>query len=95
LFTLIKFPLNDYADATLHLNYSSLRGPSIGFDLKYTFGDNDENYGSLKTFFINEPGSQPERNVVGRPPISPGRYRISYESRTFLTSDISVVVEAN
>jgi LPS-assembly protein len=95
LFTLIKFPLTDYADATLHLNYSSLRGPSIGFDLKYTFGDNDENYGSLKTFFINDQDPNLNETSLGRPPISPGRYRISYESRTFLTSDISVVIEAN
>jgi lipopolysaccharide export system protein LptA len=95
LFTLIKFPVNDYTDATLHLNYSTLRGPSIGLDLKYSFGDNDENYGSLRTFFINDQDPNLNETSLGRPPISPGRYRLTYESRTFLTSDISAVVEAN
>src|SRR6266446_2337960 len=95
LFTLIKFPVNDYTDATLHLNYSTLRGPSIGLDLKYSFGDNDENYGSLRTFFINDQEPNLNETSLGRPPISPGRYRVSYESRTFLTSDISAVVEVN
>jgi LPS-assembly protein len=95
LFTLIKFPVNDYTDATLHLNYSTLRGPSIGLDLKYSFGDNDENYGSLKTFFINDQEPNLNETSLGRPPISPGRYRVTYESRTFLTSDISAVVEVN
>jgi LPS-assembly protein len=95
LFTLIKFPVNDYTDATLHLNYSTLRGPSIGLDLKYSFGDNDENYGSLRTFFIEDQDPNLNETSLGRPPISPGRYRVTYESRTFLTSDISVVVEAN
>ncbi len=95
LFTLIKFPVNDYTDATLHLNYSSLRGPSIGLDLKYSFGDNDENVGTLKTFFINDQEPNLNETSLGRPPISPGRYRLSYESRTFLTSDISAVVEVN
>jgi LPS-assembly protein len=95
LFTLIKFPVNDYTDATLHLNYSTLRGPSIGLDLKYSFGDNDENYGSLKSFFINDQEPNLNETSLGRPPISPGRYRLSYESRTFLTSDISAVVEVN
>jgi LPS-assembly protein len=95
LFTLIKFPVNDYTDATLHLNYSSLRGPSIGLDLKYVFGDNDENYGNLKTFLIQDQKPNLNETSLGRPPISAGRYRVSYESRTFLTSDISVVTEAN
>jgi LPS-assembly protein len=95
LFTLIKFPVNDYTDATLHLNYSSLRGPSIGLDLKYSFGDKDENEGFLRTFFINDQDPNLNQTSLGRPTISPGRYRLSYQSRTFLTSDISVVVEAN
>jgi LPS-assembly protein len=95
LFTLIKFPVNDYTDATLHLNYSTLRGPSIGLDLKYSFGDNDENYGTLKTFFINDQEPNLNETSLGRPRISPGRYRISYQSRTFLTSDISAVVDVN
>jgi LPS-assembly protein len=95
LFSLIKFPVNDYTDATLHLNYSTLRGPSIGLDLKYSFGENDENEGSLRTFFINDLDPNLNQTSLGRPTISPGRYRLSYESRTFLTSDISAVIEVN
>jgi LPS-assembly protein len=92
LFTLIKFPVNDYTDATLHLNWSSSRGPSIGLDLSYIFGDNDENYGTLKTFYINDQEPNLNQTSLGRQTISPGRYRITYQSRTYLTSDISAVV---
>ncbi|HXQ34463.1 MAG TPA: hypothetical protein VN843_10650, partial [Anaerolineales bacterium] len=92
----IGFPVFDHFDAILHLNAYSLRGPALGIDLNYDLGEvEQENTLKMKNFFIEDKGSNINQTSLGRPPIDAGRYRISYESRTFLASDTSLVLEVN
>ena len=91
----IGFPIYDKVNAILHLNGSTLRGPSLGIDINYALGENEENTGKLRTYFINDLDPNINQTALGRPPIDPGRYRITYESRTFLASDTSLVVDVS
>jgi LPS-assembly protein len=92
----IGFPLFDHFDVILHPNYYSLRGPALGIDVNYDLGEvEQDNTLKMKTFFIEDKGANINETNLGRPPIDAGRYRISYESRTFLASDTSLVLEVN
>src|SRR5262249_19320541 len=92
----IGFPVFDHFDAILHPNYYSLRGPALGTDINYDLGEvAQENTLKAKTFLIEDKGANINQTNLGREQIAAGRYRISYESRTFLASDTSLVLQAN
>jgi LPS-assembly protein len=92
----IGFPVFDHFDAIIHPNYYSLRGPALGIDVNYDLGEvEQQDTLKIKSFFIEDKGSNINQTNLGRPPIDAGRYRISYESRTFLASDTSLVLEIN
>jgi len=92
----IGFPVFDHFDAILHPNYYSLRGPALGIDVNYDLGEvEQQDTLQMRTFFIEDKGANINQTNLGRPQIDAGRYRISYQSRTFLASDTSLVLVAN
>jgi LPS-assembly protein len=92
----IGFPVFDHFDAIIHPNYYSLRGPALGIDVNYDLGEvEQQDTVKIRTFFISDKGANINQTNLGRPQIDAGRYRISYESRTFLASDTSLVLEVN
>jgi len=96
LVTDIGFPLFDHFNAIIHPNYYSLRGPAIGIDINYDLGEvEQENTLKLKTFFIEDKGANINQTSLGREQVDAGRYRISFQSRTFLASDTSLVLDVN
>jgi LPS-assembly protein len=92
----IGFPVYDKLNAILHLNAYTLRGPALGIDLNYNLGESEENNTfKLKTFFIEDQGADINQTALNRLPIDSGRYRISLQSRTYLASDTSLVLDVN
>jgi LPS-assembly protein len=94
----IGFPVFDHFDAILHLNAYSLRGPALGIDINYDLGlpeQDQQDSLKMKTFFIEDKGANINDTSLGREPVDAGRYRISYQSRTFLASDTSLVIDVN
>jgi LPS-assembly protein len=92
----IGFPIFDHFNAILHLNAYSLRGPALGIEVNYNLGE-AEQQDTLKinTFFIKDKGANINDTSLGREQVSDGRYRLSYESRTYLASDTSFVLDIN
>jgi LPS-assembly protein len=92
----IGFPVFDHFDAILHLNAYSLRGPALGIDVNYDLGEAEQQDTlKLRTFFIEDKGANLNQTSLAREKIDDGRYRISYQSRTFLASDTSLVLDIN
>ncbi|MBV9732453.1 MAG: LPS-assembly protein LptD, partial [Verrucomicrobia bacterium] len=92
----IGFPVFDHFDAIIHPNYYSLRGPALGIDINYDLGEvEQENTLKMKTFFIEDKGANINQTSLGREQVDAGRYRISFQSRTFLASDTSLVLDVN
>jgi LPS-assembly protein len=92
----IGVPLFDHVNALFHLNAYSLRGPALGIDANYDLGETEQqDTARMRTFFISDKGANINQTSLGRERVSAGRYRISYESRTFLASDTSLVIQAN
>ena len=92
----IGFPLFDHFDVILHLNAYSLRGPALGIDVNYDLGEvEQQDTLKAKTFFIEDKGANINQTNLGREQIDAGRYRLSFQSRTFLASDTSLVLDVN
>ncbi|MBV9298982.1 MAG: LPS assembly protein LptD [Verrucomicrobia bacterium] len=95
LLTSITFPIATNVSGTVHLDLRSLRGPALGMDANYHMGPNRETYGRLRLYGMFDQSPNINETALGRAPIDSGRYRILYQSRTYITDDLSAVVDFN
>ncbi len=95
LLTSVGFPITKDLEATAHLDLRTLRGPAFGLDLSYALGPDKETFGRARTYFLDDLDPNINETSLARPPISPGRYRLSYQSRTYITPDLVAVVDFN
>jgi hypothetical protein len=93
--TSLTFPITKNISGTVELDLRSLRGPALGFSSHFKFGDRDQTTGRFQIYGLNDFDPNINETSLGRAPISPGRYRILYQSRTELTSDLLAVVDFN
>jgi hypothetical protein len=93
--TSITFPIAKNVSGTVELDLRSKRGPGLGLNVSYNLGDNRQATGRLQIYGLNDLNPNINETALDRAPITAGRYRILYQSRTYLTSDLSAVVDFN
>jgi len=95
MFTSLTFPIATNVSGTVHLDLRSSRGPALGLDVNYHFREDRETSGRLQVYGLHDQSPNINETALGRVPIGAGRYRIAYQSRTYITSDISATVDFN
>jgi len=95
LLTSLTFPIATNVSGTVHLDLRSSRGPALGLEVNYHFREDKETTGRLQIYGLNDQSPNINETALGRVPIGAGRYRITYQSRTYITSDISATVDFN
>ncbi len=95
LFTSLTFPIATNVSGTVHLDLRSSRGPALGLEVNYHFREDKETTGRLQIYGLNDQSPNINETALGRVPIGAGRYRITYQSRTYITSDISATIDFN
>jgi LPS-assembly protein len=95
LLTAVTFPIEKNVEATAHFDLRTARGPALGLDINYHSGAHNETFGRLQVYGLYDTDPNINETSLNRFPISDSRYRVSYESRTYLTDDISAVVNIN
>jgi LPS-assembly protein len=95
LLTSLTFPIATNVSGVVHLDLRSSRGPALGFDVNYHFRPDRETVGRLQLYGLEDENPNINETALGRAPISAGRYRIAYQSRTYITSDISAISAFN
>ena len=91
LLTQITFPITDKIKGLLRLDYRTRRGVAIGFEGHIDYGKDDSSWAKLKTYYIQDQNPLINRTDVPRGLISTGRYRVTLEGQTNLTSDIYAI----
>lgn len=92
LLTRVTFPITDDIKGRLRLDYRSRRGPAIGLEADARYGQNKTSFARLRTYFLRDDEPNINRTSLPRGDVSPGRYRVSLEDRTFFTPDIYATV---
>jgi lipopolysaccharide export system protein LptA len=95
MLSVVSFPVAKNVEASAHFDLRTSRGPALGLDVRYRLGKNDESFGRLQVYGMYDTNPNINETSLNRFPIGNGRYRISYESRTYLTDDIAVVANIN
>jgi LPS-assembly protein len=92
--TSITFPIAKNVSGTVELDLRSLRGPALGLNMNFKL-DNWQTSGRLQIYGLNDQDPNVNETALDRAPITAGRYRILYQSRSYITSDLSAVVDFN
>jgi LPS-assembly protein len=95
LFTTLTFPIATNVSGTVHLDLRSSRGVAPGLDVNYHFREDKETTGRLQVYGLYDQSPNINQTALPRVPIGAGRYRIAYQSRTYITSDISANIDFN
>jgi LPS-assembly protein len=94
-FAALTFPIATNVSGTVHLDLRSSRGAALGLEVNYHFREDKATTGRLFIYGLNDQSPNINETALGRVPIGAGRYRISYQSRTYVTSDISAITDFN
>jgi lipopolysaccharide assembly outer membrane protein LptD (OstA) len=92
--TSITFPIATNVSGTAELDLRSLRGPALGLNVNFKF-DNLQTTGRLQIYGLNDLDPNINETALDRAPITAGRYRILYQSRTYVASDLLALVDFN
>jgi hypothetical protein len=93
LLTRVTFPITDDIKGRFELDYRSRRGAAIGLEAETSYGLNKRSFARLRTYFLRDNDPNINRTDLPRGDISPGRYRVSLEDRTFFTDDIYATID--
>jgi LPS-assembly protein len=93
LLTSLVFPITTNVSGELHFDLRTSRGPAGGFETNYHFGEGTS--GRLQLYGIYDENPNINDTALDRVPIGSGRYRIEYQSRTYITNDLTAIVDFN
>jgi LPS-assembly protein len=85
----VTMPLTDDIKAVFRLDYRYRRGVAFGFEPDIRFGEDKQSWARIRTYFLKDDNPEINQTAILRPPISEGRYRVSLQSRTKFTEDIT------
>ena len=92
--TSLTFPIAKNLSGTVELDLRSIRGPALGLNAIYNSGD-QRFWGRVQIYGLNDLDPNINETALDRAPITAGRYRLLYQSRASLTSDLSANVDFN
>jgi hypothetical protein len=92
--TSITFPIAKNVSGSVELDLRTLRGPALGLNVNFRF-DEWQTSGRFQIYGLNDLDPNINETALDRAPITAGRYRILYQSRSYITSDLSAVVDFN
>jgi len=83
-------PLTDNTHGMLQFDLRSRRGVAVGFETKSTFGPENKSWAHFRSYYADDSGSNinPTAQVIS--PVTSSRYRLSFQSRTYLSDDLYV-----
>jgi hypothetical protein len=87
----VTMPITEDIKGVFRLDYRYRRGVAVGFDPDIKFGEKKESWARVRTYFLKDDNPEINQTSILRPPISEGRYRVSLQSRTKLTEDITAI----
>jgi len=98
------FPITDNIQGRLRLDYYSNRGPAGGIEAEYKSHGGKDDWAKLRTYIIDDktPGNYSldqlrtdGSNKHVKVAIDPTRYRVSFQSRYYITDDIYSTLNVN
>jgi len=88
-------PLTDNTHGTVELDLRSKRGVAVGFESKSNFGPENKSWAHFQSYYAEDADSSINNTAQVIAPVTSSRYRVSFQSRTYLTDDIYANADIN
>ncbi|MEI8233531.1 MAG: hypothetical protein WCH57_02465 [Verrucomicrobiota bacterium] len=88
-------PLTDNTHGTILLDLRTKRGAAIGFETKSTFGPENKSWANFHSYYANDSDTTINHTAQVIAPVTSERYRLSFQSRTYLTDDLYATANLN
>ncbi len=91
------FPITQDIGATFQMDLMSKRGVGLGLKSSWGGGDtkDESEWGRFRGYYVHDSNSAYNNTNLAREAISPDRYRISLQDRTYLSEDVYSSVNVN
>ena len=83
-----NFPLAENWDGKVRLDLLADRGVGAGFESTWGSKKDENNWGRFRSYVINDSNPGINKTSLTREPIDPGRYRVSFQDKTYLAEDV-------
>jgi len=88
----VTFPITENIGGTVRLDLRGRRGVAVGFDSEIRYGAKNRSFAKLQTYFLEDENPFLNRTSLPRDSIDAERYRVSLQSRSYFTDDITGTV---
>lgn len=95
LLTQSAFPINEKTVGKIRLDYRSKRGMGVGFEAETRFGHSDRSWARFRAYKSDDSSTSTNPTTVKRGTVDSDRYRVSLQSRFYLTDDLYTTVDIN
>lgn len=82
------FPIAEKWSGKIRLDLRSERGIGGGLESNAIFGLDDRSYAKFSSYYIDDADPTAGLSSAARASLDPGRYRVAFETRTFVTDDM-------
>ena len=89
------FPLSEHVHGKVRLDLLLDRGVGLGFEAGWGSGKGEKDWGRFKAYSIEDSNAGINKTGLKREAIDPGRFRVSFQDRTYLTEDIYFTADIN
>ncbi|MEA3188549.1 MAG: LPS-assembly protein [Chthoniobacter sp.] len=95
LLTKTTFPIGENWSGKLLVDLRATRGLAIGLDSDFKYGMDDRSWGRFRSYYADDNQPSTNRTGLGREPVDSDRYRVSLQSKLFITDDIYANIDFN
>ncbi|MCX6966822.1 MAG: LPS assembly protein LptD [Verrucomicrobia bacterium] len=88
-------PLSDTTHGALQLDLRSKRGLAVGFETNSSFGPENKSWAHFQSYYAADANSSINHTAEVLVPVTSSRYRLSLQSRTYLSDDLYANVDIN
>lgn len=95
LLTSYSFPISENVGGRFHLDLRADRGVAVGFDSRFTFGKDNKSWGEFRSYLADDQATGINTTSLARGEIDSTRYRVAYQSKAYISEDVSAIVDFN
>lgn len=88
LLTRYGIPVSDTTKAALLLDLRTARGVAAGIETKSVFGPGNKSWANFQAYYAADSASDTNHTAETIQPVTSDRYRLNFQSRTYLTDDL-------
>lgn len=95
LLTRYAFPIDEHTHGALLFDLRSRRGVAVGLDTDSRFGPENKSWAKFRSYYAQDADTEVNHTANRILPVTSDRYRVTFQTRTYLTDDLYATANFN